>query len=73
MVHDEAAAVELEDGFVVVHNEEGQYSVWWQDRQLPAGWVTVGPPGPRQACLERISALWTDMRPVSLRSGRDVR
>ncbi|HEV2999344.1 MAG TPA: MbtH family NRPS accessory protein [Solirubrobacteraceae bacterium] len=53
--------------FVVVRNHEEQYSVWWADRELPAGWDAVGEPASRDACLDRIEELWTDMRPLSLR------
>lgn len=57
-----------EDAFVVVRNDEDQYSVWWEDLALPAGWTAVGQPAPRQVCLERIRELWTDMRPRSARA-----
>ncbi|GGX87739.1 MbtH family NRPS accessory protein [Massilia dura] len=55
--------------FNVVRNEEEQYSVWPAWRPVPAGWTTVGEPASREACLERIETLWTDMRPLSLRTG----
>jgi MbtH protein len=71
MVHHGVVNEDLEDGFVVVRNDEGQYSVWWWDRQVPAGWAVVGPPGPRQDCLDRINELWTDMRPLSVRARLD--
>jgi MbtH protein len=67
MVRDDAVADDVEDAFLVVRNDEGQYSVWWQDRPVPAGWTSVGPPGPRRACLERIARLWTDARPAGVR------
>lgn len=57
-----------EDTFVVVRNDEGQYSVWWDDLRPPAGWTAVGSPASRRACLDRICELWTDMRPLSLRA-----
>ncbi|KPA90332.1 MbtH family protein [Pseudomonas sp. RHF3.3-3] len=53
--------------FCVVMNDEEQYSIWPQDRALPAGWRTVGKSGTRQACLDHIDQVWTDMRPLSLR------
>ncbi|GAB2810427.1 hypothetical protein GCM10027091_47970 [Streptomyces daliensis] len=34
---------------------------------MPDGWETVGEPMAKDACLERIGELWTDMRPASLR------
>ncbi|WP_329363099.1 MbtH family NRPS accessory protein [Streptomyces sp. NBC_00669] len=53
--------------YLVVRNDEEQYSIWWSDRELPAGWHPVGDPAPREECLARIDELWTDMRPLSLR------
>ncbi|MEW1860519.1 MULTISPECIES: MbtH family NRPS accessory protein [unclassified Streptomyces] len=53
--------------YLVVRNDEEQYSIWWSDRELPAGWHSVGDPAPREECLARIDELWTDMRPLSLR------
>ncbi len=53
--------------FKVVLNDEEQYSVWWADRELPAGWRAEGTEGTHEECLARISEVWTDMRPLSLR------
>ncbi|MCJ0871763.1 MbtH family NRPS accessory protein [Streptomyces sp. AP-93] len=53
--------------FRVVLNDEEQYSIWWADRDLPAGWRAEGTEGPRETCLARISEVWTDLRPASLR------
>lgn len=51
----------------VVRNDEEQYSVWPDDRELPAGWSAAGPAGTRDECLRHIADVWTDMRPASLR------
>lgn len=53
--------------YLVVLNDEGQYSVWWTDRVIPAGWRASGFEGTREACLAHIDEIWTDMRPLSLR------
>jgi len=53
--------------FVVVMNDEEQYSIWPKDRQLPLGWRSQGTTGTRAECLARIEEVWTDMRPRSLR------
>jgi len=53
--------------YVVVLNDEEQYSIWWADRDLPAGWTAEGSSGTRAECLERIETVWTDMRPRSVR------
>ncbi len=52
--------------FVVLINDEGQYSLWPTFKDVPAGWTTVGPRGARQSCLDYIEEHWTDMRPRSL-------
>ncbi|MEU9038882.1 MbtH family NRPS accessory protein [Streptomyces sp. NPDC048352] len=51
----------------VVLNDEEQYSIWWAGRELPAGWRAEGTEGTREECLARISEVWTDLRPASLR------
>ena len=55
-----------EGEFLVLVNDEGQYSLWPAFCDVPAGWTTVGPRGPRQECLDYVEANWTDMRPKSL-------
>lgn len=61
--------IENADGreFLVVVNHEEQYSVWFADRDLPLGWRAEGKTGTRQECLDHIAAVWTDMRPRSVR------
>lgn len=51
----------------VVVNREQQYSIWPADRALPGGWRDAGVGGERQACLDYIDLVWTDMRGRSLR------
>src|SRR5215471_15951483 len=55
------------DRYVVVVNEEEQYSIWPEGRALPAGWTAEGTAGTKDECLARIEKVWTDMRPLSLR------
>ncbi|GAA4958350.1 MbtH family protein [Actinoplanes utahensis] len=56
-----------EQAFIVVLNDELQYSIWWEGRDLPAGWRAEGTSGSREECLAHIDEVWTDMRPLSLR------
>jgi MbtH protein len=56
-----------EQQFLVVLNDEEQYSIWWADRTLPPGWHAEGTKGTREECLQHIDEVWTDMRPLSLR------
>lgn len=58
---------ENEDRFVVVINDELQYSIWSTDRPIPAGWRAEGLEGSRAECLAHIEKVWTDMRPLSVR------
>jgi MbtH protein len=53
--------------FKVVVNHEEQYSIWPEGRENPAGWRDEGTVGTKAECLQRIDAVWTDMRPLSLR------
>lgn len=53
--------------YVVVVNDEEQYSIWPVGRELPAGWRGDGVSGTKETCLAHIEGVWTDMRPLSLR------
>jgi MbtH protein len=53
--------------YLVVRNDEEQYSIWFEGRELPAGWHAVGVTGSKAECLDHIERVWTDMRPLSLR------
>jgi MbtH protein len=52
--------------FLVLVNEEGQYSLWPSFAEVPDGWTTAHGQGTRQECLTFIEENWTDMRPKSL-------
>jgi MbtH protein len=52
--------------YVVLVNEEGQYSLWPDFIEIPAGWNSVHGPTGRSDCLDYINEHWTDMRPKSL-------
>jgi MbtH protein len=52
--------------YLVLINDEKQYSLWPADLDVPDGWtITHGKDG-RAECLEYIEENWTDMRPASL-------
>ena len=53
--------------FLVVVNDEEQYSLWPSFKEIPAGWAVRSGPASRQECLTFIEDNWTDMRPLSLR------
>lgn len=57
--------------YLVVVNDERQYSIWPSYRELPAGWSATGPRASREECLAWIESNWTDMRPRSLAEAMD--
>jgi MbtH protein len=57
--------------YKVVINHEEQYSIWPAQRTNALGWRDAGKQGPRAECLEFIAQVWTDMRPLSLRTATD--
>ncbi|AXG83043.1 MbtH family protein [Streptomyces paludis] len=52
--------------YLVLKNEEGQFSLWPTFVDVPDGWEPVFGEADRQACLDFIEETWTDMRPKSL-------
>ena len=57
--------------YFVVMNDEEQYSIWPEGRDVPEGWAVVGDSRPRADCLEYIEQVWTDMRPKSVREAME--
>ncbi|SMF36054.1 MbtH protein [Tistlia consotensis] len=53
--------------FVVLINDEEQYSLWPAGKEVPAGWQRVHGPAAKPECLAYVEEHWTDMRPKSLR------
>ncbi|WRZ89700.1 MbtH family protein [Streptomyces sp. NBC_01007] len=51
--------------YLVLVNEEKQYSLWPKFAEVPAGWTTVHA-NDRGSCIEYINSNWTEMRPHSL-------
>lgn len=52
--------------FVVLVNDERQYSLWPAALAVPGGWTVARGEGSRAECLDFVEATWTDMRPASL-------
>lgn len=52
--------------YLVLINDEGQYSLWPAFAEVPAGWSVKFGENDRQSCLDYINENWTDMRPLSL-------
>lgn len=55
------------DLFKVIINDEDQYSIWPEKKEVPAGWKDVGFSGTKPQVTEFIDKNWTDMRPASLK------
>lgn len=58
---------DTEGKFLVLMNEEEQYSLWPSFIEVPKGWRTVLDETDRNTCVDFIEKNWTDMRPKSLR------
>ena len=57
--------------FLVLVNDEEQYSLWPSFADVPSGWTVVlgAPHGKvRDSALLYVEQNWTDMRPLSLRA-----
>jgi MbtH protein len=53
--------------YIVIVNDEEQYSIWPHRKVLPPGWRLAGKTGSKLECKAFIDEIWTDMRPLSLR------
>ncbi|MGW7072636.1 MbtH family protein [Streptomyces sp. NPDC054855] len=63
---------DTEGKFLVLMNQEEQYSLWPSYIEVPQGWRTVLEETDRDICIEFIEKNWTDMRPKSLRDAMDA-
>jgi MbtH protein len=53
---------EVDALYDVVVNIQGQYSILAVNRPVPEGWRSIGVRGTRDACLDHIESIWTDMQ-----------
>jgi MbtH protein len=60
-------AVDDNATYQVLVNDEEQHSLWPEGKELPDGWRSAGKRGSKQDCMDHVDAVWTDMRPRSLR------
>jgi MbtH protein len=58
--------------YVVLLNDELQYSLWPASAQVPAGWRVASGPGSLAAMTSYVDDNWTDMRPKSLRDAMNA-
>jgi MbtH protein len=59
--------------YIVLINEEEQYSLWPKGKKIPPGWKFADKEGSKSECSAYVDSVWTDMRPLSLRRRMDVR
>ncbi|MFF8911388.1 MbtH family protein [Streptomyces olivaceoviridis] len=52
--------------FLVLVNDELQYSLWPAFVRVPDGWTVALAAGSREEAVEFVDRTWTDMRPKSL-------
>ena len=57
--------------FMVLVNEEEQYSLWPAFAEVPAGWSIALDQTSREECMQFIKLSWTDLRPKSLRESME--
>jgi len=55
----------IEPTYEVVVNHESQYSIWPNFKDVPQGWHMVGMRGTKEACLNYIRKVWTDMNALN--------
>lgn len=60
-----------DERYVVLVNNEEQYSLWPEGKVVPAGWNDTGVAGLKAECTSYVDRNWTDMRPLSLRRRMD--
>lgn len=52
--------------YLVLVNDEGQYSLWPAFAEVPAGWAVALKETDRPTAVGYVEENWTDMRPNSL-------
>lgn len=55
-----------DSNYLVLINEEGQYSLWPASLTVPLGWTLMLGKAKRRICLDYIAEQWTDLKPLSL-------
>lgn len=53
--------------FLVLINQQQQYSLWPLFAEVPQGWSSEMGPASRAECIQYIETHWLDMRPAALK------
>jgi MbtH protein len=54
--------------FLVLQNDQSQYSLWPAFAATPPGWQVLLGPDSRAACIAYVETEWTDIRPQPRRA-----
>ncbi|MDQ0297942.1 MbtH protein [Salibacterium salarium] len=54
--------------YVVLLNDQGQYSLWPAFLEVPPGWEVVYEQNSRKACIAFVESNWSDMRPNRIKN-----
>ncbi len=54
--------------FMLLINHEEQYGIWPVNKSIPPNWRSAGVTGSKDECLAYVRKVWTDMRPLSIRT-----
>lgn len=57
---------DMDARYLVLVNDEGQYSLWPAFAEVPPGWTVVLKETDRTTALNYVEENWVDMRPNSL-------
>ncbi|MFL4213282.1 MbtH family protein [Enterobacter mori] len=55
--------------FAILQNDQGQYSLWPQQCDLPAGWRVVCEPQSQEACQQWLAGHWQTLIPSHFAEG----
>jgi len=59
--------------FLVLTNQQQQYSLWPVFAEVPQGWNSEMGPASRAECIQYIETHWLDMRPAALKNVETVK
>ena len=63
---------DADGSFMVLVNDEEQYSLWPAFAAVPAGWSVALEETTREECMQFITLTWKDLRPKSLRESMEL-
>jgi MbtH protein len=59
--------------YIIILDQDGDtevpasaYCLWPEGKAVPRGWQSTGQSGSKQACIQHLQQVWTDMRPLAV-------